>query len=84
MTKVKKINSRKNMHLHTARAFEVIDEYLPYPYVCKVQKIVEYSSSSIRNVRSKRAGNIKIINALLKVSIQNKRELEKLQNLTKL
>lgn len=77
MTNISKSSSRKNMHLHTVDAFEIIDAYLPHPYVGKVQKLVGFSSSTIRNVRSSREGNIRIIKALLKVALQNKRTIEK-------
>jgi len=77
MTNISKRNVAKNMHLHTSKAFEVIDKYLPYPYVDRVKKYVNSSSGTIRNVRSKREGNISVIEALLKVALQNKKAIEK-------
>ena len=77
MTNITKSKPRKNMHLHIGNAFEVIDAYLPHPYVGRVQKLVGFSASTIRNVRSTKEGNIKIIKALLKVALTNKRAIEK-------
>ncbi len=65
------------MQLHIAKAFEVIDAYLPYPYVDKVRKIIDRSPGTIKNVRCAREGNIKVIEALLKVALENKKEMEK-------
>lgn len=66
------------MHSHISDAFVIIDEYLPFPYVDKVKKYVDSSSGSIRNVRYRREGNIKIIKALLEVSLNHKKEIESL------
>lgn len=83
MTNITKSQPRKDMRLHTNKAFEVIDAYLPHPYVNEVRKLVRFSPSTIRNVRSTRSGNIKIIKALLKVALKNKSELENIDSLLK-
>lgn len=83
MTNISKTKAKKNMHLHTVKAFDVIDAYLPHPYVDKVKQIANFSSGTIRNVRSTRSGNIQIIKALLKVALKNKRELDKIESLIK-
>lgn len=83
MTNITKSQPRKDMRLHTDKAFEVIDAYLPHPYVNEVKKLVKFSASTIRNVRSTRSGNIKIIKALLKVALKNKSELENIESLLK-
>lgn len=77
MTNISKRKTSKNVHLHIDKAFAVIDEFLPFPYVERVKKYAEGSSGTIRNVRSKREGNIKIIEALLKVALENKKQIEK-------
>lgn len=77
MTNIRKRNTSKNVHLHTDKAFAIIDKYLPCTYVEQVKELVNYSSGTIRNVRSQKNGNIKIIEALLKVALLNKKEIEK-------
>lgn len=76
MTNISKRKTSKSMHSHIDKAFAVIDMYLPFPYVDRVRKYVDCSSGTIRNVRSKREGNIQIIEALVKVSLQNKKRIE--------
>lgn len=77
MTKINNKKTCKNVHSHIDKAFEIIDEFLPYPYVERVKKHTKGSSGTIRNVRSKREGNIQIIEALLKVALENKKLIEK-------
>lgn len=77
MTNIAKRNTSRNVHLHIDKAFAIIDDYLPFPYVDKVQKLVNRSSGTIRNVKSQKKGNIKIIEALLKVALANKKQIEK-------
>jgi len=77
MTNISKRKTSKNVHSHIDKAFAVIDEFLPFPYVDRVTKLVKSSPGTIRNVRSKREGNIKIIEALLKVALENKKQIEK-------
>ena len=82
MTKLSEKKETGNMHLHTTKkAFEVIDEYLPYQYVDEVQAICNKSASTIRNVRSSRKGNILVIKALLTVALKYKEEREELESL---
>ena len=76
MTNISKRKTQKNVHLHIDKVFAVIDDYLPYPYVDKVKKHVKSSSGTIRNVRCKRKGSIKIIEALLRVALENKKKIE--------
>lgn len=64
-------------------AFKIIDEWLPKEYVTEVKRIVPVSAGSIRNIRSKKKGNIKVINAMVEVALNNKAEIEKLRELIK-
>lgn len=77
MTNISKRKTSKNVHSHIDKAFAIIDDYLPFPYVDKVQKLVKGSAGTIRNVKSQKKGNIKIIEALLKVALENKKQIEK-------
>ncbi|MBD8081093.1 hypothetical protein [Chryseobacterium caseinilyticum] len=62
-TKVKKIDS------NIEESFKIIDEYLPSRYTAEVKKEVpDVTEESIRQVKSRRTGDIKIIAALLKVA----------------
>jgi len=81
MTNVAKKKGTDNMHSHTVKAFEIIDEYLPYQYVEEVQEICKKPPGSIRNARIRKKGNMQIINALLTVALRYKEQQEKLQEL---
>lgn len=74
-----KKNTKINVHSHIVKAFTIIDEYLPYRYVDKVKEIHNAPEGSIRNVRNSRSGNVKIVNALLKVALNEKKSLEEME-----
>ncbi|AZA49544.1 hypothetical protein EG346_15770 [Chryseobacterium carnipullorum] len=70
--KVKKIDS------NIAESFEIIDDYLPKRYVSKVLELVpDATESIIRQVKSRKSGDLKIIAALLKVAEDSKSILKK-------
>ncbi|WP_315055167.1 hypothetical protein [Chryseobacterium indoltheticum] len=70
--KVKKIDS------NIAEAFEIIDEYLPKRYVSKVLKIVpDTTDVIIRQVKSRKSGDLRVIAALQQVAEESKSILEK-------
>lgn len=70
--KVKKIDS------NIAESFKIIDEYLPKRYVSKVLEIFpDTTAMIIRQVKSRKSGNLKIIAALLKVAEESKSILNK-------
>lgn len=70
--KVKKIDS------NIAESFEIIDDYLPKRYVSKVLELVpDATESIIRQVKSRKSGDLKIIAALLKVAQESKSILKK-------
>ena len=78
------------MRLHTVikpevliKCFEIIDKWLPKDYVSLVQAKIPAPSGTIRNIKSTRKGNFKIINAMVEVALENKACYEKLESIIK-
>lgn len=89
MTNIKENTTSTNMQTHIEKAFKIIDEFLPFPYVDRVLEILpepKPAKGYIRNVRARVTPNhdnrIDIINALVEVSLENKKQMKKLQELT--
>jgi hypothetical protein len=85
MTNIKQKVTLSNVKTHIEKAFEIIDEFLPSPYVDKVLAILpepKPKKSYVRNVRYRvtaaHDNRIDIINALLQVAKDNKAAIEKL------
>lgn len=85
MTNIKQNASNSNVKMHIEKAFEIINEFLPSPYVDKVLALLpepKPKKSYIRNVRHRvtaaHDNRIDIINALLEIAKENKAEIEKL------
>jgi hypothetical protein len=85
MTNINEKTIDSNLKIHIEKAFEIINEYLPSPYVDKVFAILpepKPKKSYIRNVRHRvtaaHDNRIDIINALLQVAKDNKAMIEKL------
>jgi hypothetical protein len=86
MTKIKEKKEKQDVQLHIAKAFVIINEHLPEHYVQEVRKkLPEVSSGIIRNVKNKTneitENRLNVINALVEVALDNKKEKEKLQSL---
>lgn len=73
---------RKNVRSHINKAFRTIDMYLPYRYVDKVKKIYNAPDGTIRNVRNARNGKSEIVDALLRVALDEKKILSNLEKKT--
>lgn len=73
--------ARKNVRSHINKAFQIIDTYLPYRYVGKVKEICDAPAGTIRNVRNARNGSSEIVEALLKVALEEKKRMEKLEKI---
>ncbi|KFF24453.1 hypothetical protein [Chryseobacterium vrystaatense] len=68
-----KSNKPKKIDFNIAKSFEVIDNYLPKRYVDKVLKIVPgVTAGAIRQVKSRKSGDVKIIAALQQVAEETK------------
>lgn len=85
MTNIKEKITVSNVKVHIEKAFEIINEFLPSPYVDKVLALLpepKPKKSYIRNVRyrvtASHDNRIDIINALLQVAKDNKAAIEKL------
>lgn len=88
MTNIEENITPTNMQMHIENAFKIINEFLPRPYVEKTLSILpepKPSKGYIRNVRYRVTPNhdnrIDIINALVEVALDNKKEIKKLQDL---
>ncbi len=89
MTNIKEKTTSANVQSHIETAFAIIEEFLPSPYVDKVLEILpepKPKAGYIRNVRHRTTpahdNRIDIINALVKVSLANKAQLQELKALT--
>lgn len=91
MTNIKEKEIGTDVQMHINKAFQIIELYLPKMYVEKVlEKFptdTKITSGIIRNVRNKTQTNLEsrleVVNALVEVALENKKQQEKLQNLTK-
>lgn len=72
-------STQKKIDSNIAESFEIIDNYLPKRgYVAKVLDIVpDTTAEIIRQVRSRKSGDVRIIAALLEVAEQTKSILNK-------
>ena len=72
-------NTQKKIDSNIAESFEIIDNYLPKRgYVAKVlERVPDTTAEIIRQVRSRKSGDVRIIAALLEVAEQTKSILNK-------
>jgi hypothetical protein len=86
MAKILKNTTSKNVHLHIEKAYKTIDDWLPRNYVDEVKaklpknKIV--SKGTMHNVRQKKSTRLDVLNAMVEVALDHKKEIEKLKKLT--
>ena len=82
MQTLPKNNKTKDVQIHIAKAYEIIDKYLPRDYVSEVLKKLpkdsKVSAQSIYNARKKMSKRIEIINAMVEVALKYKKLEEKL------
>ena len=82
MQTVPKNTNRKDVQIHIAKAYEIIDKYLPRDYVSEVLKKLPKDSNisvqSIYNARKKMSKRLEIINAMVEVALKYKKLEEKL------
>jgi hypothetical protein len=81
------INTKgKDMQLHIAKAYKIIDEFLPFIYVEDVLKKLPKGNSItkgiIRNVKKKTSVRLDVLNAMVEVALDNRRQINKLKKLT--
>lgn len=87
MTKTANKNQNEDVRLHIEKARGIIKEYLPKTYVDKVaeklaEQKIKITNRVIMNVRHGFAERVEVINALVEVALENKKQLEKLKELT--
>lgn len=82
MKTVPKNTKAKDVQLHIAKAYAIIDQYLPRDYVAEVREKLPKGSTisvtSIYNARKKMSKRIEIINAMVEVALKHKKLQEKL------
>lgn len=86
MTNIRKNTTSKNVHSHIEKAYVIINEWLPREYVADVlaklpiqKKVSRYT---LHNVRQRKVLKIEVINAMVEVALENKKQIEKLEKLT--
>ena len=86
MTNITNNNQADDVQLHIVKAYKIIDEYLPFNYVDDVLKKLPKGSSItkniIRNVKKKNSSRLDVLNAMVEVALDNKRQMAKLKKLT--
>ncbi len=86
MTNITNNTKGKDVQLHIAKAYKIIDEYLPFNYVEDVLKKLpkgnSITKSIIRNVKKKNSSRLDVLNAMVEVALDNKRQMAKLKKLT--
>lgn len=86
MTNILNNTKAKDVQLHIAKAYKIIDEYLPFNYVEEVLKKLPKDSSItksiVRNVKKKHSVRIDVLNAMVEVALDNKKQITKLKKLT--
>lgn len=86
MTNILNNTKAKDVQLHIAKAYKIIDEYLPFNYVedvlKKLPKDSSITKSIVRNVKKKHSVRIDVLNAMVEVALDNKKQITKLKKLT--
>lgn len=86
MTKILNNTNDKDVQLHIVKAYKIIDEYLPFSYVEEVLKKLPKGTSVtkciIRNVKKKKSTRLDVINAMVEVALDNKKQIAILKRLT--
>lgn len=73
MTNLKKKTSKPNIDVNIERSFEIIDQYLPKKYTDLVLELLPGTpADTVRSVKCRRSGDVRIIAALRKVAEQTK------------
>ena len=92
MTKINIKSKTNDMQSHIKKAFTIIDSFLPKTYVEKVlekaPKEMNIYSGLVRNVRNRVPGinldnHVLIIQLLVEVAKENKKNIDKLKNSVK-
>jgi hypothetical protein len=86
MTNITINTTSKNMDLHIQKAYEIIDDHLPFNYSNaiknKLPKDGSITSGMIRNVKRKLNTRLDILNAMVEVALENKKLKESFKELT--
>lgn len=85
MTKLIKNNTCKDMDLHIQKAYTIIDNHLPFNYtglvLAKLPPNSGVTKGIIRNVKNRLSPRIDVINAMVEVALENKKQNENLKEL---
>jgi hypothetical protein len=77
---------QKDMQLHIEKARMIIKEFLPSEYVekvlAKMPKDTSVSKGTIRNVKNELTNRLDVLNAMVEVALDNKKQIARLKKLT--
>ena len=86
MTNILNNTKGGDVQLHIDKAYKIIDEYLPFNYVDDVLKKLPkgntITKNIIRNVKKKSSSRLDVLNAMVEVALDNKRQMAKLKKIT--
>jgi hypothetical protein len=86
MTNITNNTKGKDVQLHIEKAYKIIDEFLPFNYVEEVLKKLPKGTSItkgiIRNVKKKKSSRLDVLNAMVEVALDNKKQMAILKKLT--
>ena len=86
MTNILNNTKDKNVQLHIAKVYKIIDEYLPFSYVEEVLKKLPKGTAItkciIRNVKKRKSTRLDVLNAMVEVALDNKKQIATLKKLT--
>ncbi|WP_413998681.1 hypothetical protein ACMDB5_12970 [Flavobacterium sp. W1B] len=86
MTNITNNTKGKDVQLHIEKAYNIIDEYLPFNYVedvlKKLPKGTSITKGIIRNVKKKHTSRLDVLNAMVEVALDNKKQMARLKKLT--
>lgn len=86
MTNITNNTKGEDVQLHIEKAYKIIDEYLPFNYVEEVLKKLPKDTSItkgiIRNVKKKNTSRLDVLNAMVEVALDYKKQMARLKKLT--
>lgn len=76
----------KDVQIHIKKAYQIIDDYLPFNYVeevlKKLPKDTNVTKAIIRNVKKKHSSRLDVLNAMVEVALEHKKQQATLKRLT--
>lgn len=86
MTNILNNTKGDDVQLHITKAYKIIDQYLPFNYVEDVLKKLPKQSpitkTIVRNVKKRKSTRLDVLNAMVEVALDNKKQMARLKKLT--